>query len=43
MESIHFLGVLPRLSCLLSTAEFWIPSLQSGVELAIENVHTHLE
>ena len=42
-ESIHFLGVLRRLLCLLATAELWIPSLKSRAELVIEDVHPHLQ
>jgi hypothetical protein len=42
-ESIHFLGVLSRESRLLATAEFRIPSLKSGAEFVIENVHAHLQ
>ena len=42
-ESIHFLGVLRRELCLLTTAEFGIPSLKSGAEFVIEDMHSHLQ
>ena len=40
---VSFLGVLRRQLCLLATTEFWMPSLKSGAEIAIENVHPHLQ
>jgi hypothetical protein len=42
-ESIHFLGVLRGELCLRTTAEFGIPSLKSGAEFVIEDVHAHLQ
>jgi hypothetical protein len=38
-----FLGVLRRELCLLTTAEFRMPSLKSGAQLVIEDVHPHLQ
>jgi hypothetical protein len=43
MESIHFLGVLRRRWRFMATAELWIPSLKSGAEFVIEDVHAHLQ
>jgi hypothetical protein len=37
------MGVLRRELCLLATAEFRIPSPETGAQLAIEDMHPHLQ